>query len=184
MIPPTKAPGTPSHLRLDACRSAGTVRWFDQGRADHAREDVNVRIKQSQGQMQQDYTLHIDVPADREDGSFFRDGEVRQRLVEKRFKNVVIGGSREWMRCTADDVRTAVTELQKGLRLTGTHHETFQMRREQAEAVRKTYAYFHSIWKEDGDASPRFLWNAKMRFGKTFTAYQLAKKLDGCRPPR
>jgi hypothetical protein len=43
--------------------------------------------------------------------------------------------------------------------------------------VNKTHAYFHSIWKEDMHAVPRFLWNAKMRFGKTFTAYQLAKKL-------
>ena len=51
------------------------------------------------------------------------------------------------------------------------------MRREQAEAVNKTHAYFHSIWQEDMHAVPRFLWNAKMRFGKTFTTYQLAKKL-------
>jgi hypothetical protein len=55
------------------------------------------------------------------------------------------------------------------------------MRREQAEAVNKTHAYFHSIWKEDMHAVPRFLWNAKMRFGKTFTAYQLAKKLGAKR---
>ena len=45
----------------------------------------------------------------------------------------------------------------------------------------KTHAYFHSIWKEDMHAVPRFLWNAKMRFGKTFTAYQLAKKLGAKR---
>jgi hypothetical protein len=55
------------------------------------------------------------------------------------------------------------------------------MRREQAEAVKATHAYFHSIWKEDMHAVPRFLWNAKMRFGKTFTAYQLAKKLGATR---
>jgi hypothetical protein len=85
------------------------------------------------------------------------------------------------MRCSPDDVKTAVTELQKGLRLTGIHHETFQMRREQAEAVAKTHAYFHSIWTEDKNAVPRFLWNAKMRFGKTFTAYQFAKKIGAIR---
>ena len=68
-----------------------------------------------------------------------------------------------------------------GQKLTGTHHETFPMRREQAEAVNKTHAYFHSIWDEDMHAVPRFLWNAKMRFGKTFTAYQLAKKLGAKR---
>jgi hypothetical protein len=85
------------------------------------------------------------------------------------------------MRCNPVDVQTAVTELQLGLKLTGTHHETFAMRREQVEAVNKTHAYFHSIWKEDMHAVPRFLWNAKMRFGKTFTTYQLAKKLGAKR---
>ena len=52
---------------------------------------------------------------------------------------------------------------------------------EQRSAVEKTHAYFHSIWKEDMHAVPRFLWNAKMRFGKTFTTYQLAKKLGAKR---
>lgn len=144
-------------------------------------EDVNFRIRQSQGQMQQPYTLHVDELAEREDGTTFRDEDVRQRLVDKGFEKVVIGASREWMRCTPDDVKTAVTELQKGLRLTGTHHESFLMRREQAVAVDKTHAYFHSIWKENMHAVPRFLWNAKMRFGKTFTAYQLAKRLGAKR---
>jgi len=79
---------------------------------------------------------------------------------------------------TSTDVKTVLTELRTGNKLTGTHHETFPMRWEQAEAVNKTHAYFHSIWNEEMQAVPRFLWNAKMRFGKTFTTYQLAKKLE------
>ena len=55
------------------------------------------------------------------------------------------------------------------------------MRREQAAAVKVTHAYFHSRWEEDMRAVPRFLWNAKMRFGKTFTTYQLARKLGAKR---
>ena len=55
------------------------------------------------------------------------------------------------------------------------------MRREQAEAVKVTHAYFLSRWAEDMHAVPRFLWNAKMRFGKTFTTYQLARKLGAKR---
>ena len=141
------------------------------------RPDVNARIKQSQGQMQQAYTLHLDEPAERKDGSAFRDSDVRRRLTDKGFENVKIGSSREWMRCSPGDVKTALTELQSGLQLTGRHHETFGMRPEQKAAVAKTHAYFHSIWKEDMHAVPRFLWNAKMRFGKTFGTYQLAKKL-------
>ena len=140
-------------------------------------EDVNDRIRQSQGQMQQAYTLHINDVAEREDGSGFRDGEVRQRLIQKGFENVVIGASREWMRCSPADVKTAIAELKSGLRFTGTHHDSFPMRAEQAEAVEQTYAYYRSRWDQDAKAVPRFLWNAKMRFGKTFTSYQLARKL-------
>ena len=87
----------------------------------------------------------------------------------------------EWMRCTVKDVQTVLTELRTGQKLTGTHHETFPMRREQADAVERTFAYYQSIWAEDKKAVPRFLWNAKMRFGKTFTTYQLAKKVSAKR---
>jgi hypothetical protein len=145
------------------------------------RENVNERIRQSQGQMQQAYTLHVDTFAEREDGSTFRDNDVRRRLIGKGFENVVIGASREWMRCSPDDVKAAVVELKKGLRFSSSRSDDFPMRREQAEAVEQTLAYYRSRWAEDAKAVPRFLWNAKMRFGKTFTSYQLAKKLDGKR---
>ena len=123
------------------------------------------------------YRIELDEPADRTDGSTFTDHEVRAALVRKGFENPEL----EWMRCTVADVQTALTELRTGQRFTGTHHETFLLRPEQAEAVDKTHAYFHSIWKENMHAVPRFLWNAKMRFGKTFTTYQLAKKLGAKR---
>ncbi len=55
------------------------------------------------------------------------------------------------------------------------------MRPEQARAVEQTLSYFDSIWEEDPRAVPRFLWNAKMRFGKTFTTYQLAKRMGAKR---
>jgi hypothetical protein len=143
--------------------------------------DVNDRIRQSQGQMQQPYTLHVDELAEREDGSTFRDNDVRRRLIDKGFENVPIGSSREWMRCSPTDVKSAITELSKGLRFESARHESFSMRREQAEAVELTHAYYQSRWSEDPKSVPRFLWNAKMRFGKTFTGYQLAKKLEAKR---
>ena len=49
------------------------------------------------------------------------------------------------------------------------------MRPEQADAVQRTAAYF--LEHADDPHPPRFLWNAKMRFGKTFTAYQLARRV-------
>ena len=123
------------------------------------------------------YRIELNEPAERDDGTLFTDHHVRTALVNKGFANAEL----EWMKCAIADVRTVLTELRMGLQFTGTHHETFPMRWEQAEAVNKTHAYFHSIWKEDMHAVPRFLWNAKMRFGKTFSTYQLARKLGAKR---
>jgi hypothetical protein len=119
------------------------------------------------------YKIELDESAERNDGAIFTDHDVRATLVKKQFENTEL----EWMRCSLQDLKTVLTELRTGQQFTGTHHQTFQMRREQAEAVDKTFEYFHSIWSEDQHAVPRFLWNAKMRFGKTFTTYQLARKL-------
>ena len=123
------------------------------------------------------YRVELDEPVERVDGGIFSDHDVRAALIRKGFENTEL----EWMRCTVKDVKTVFTELRKGQRFTGTHHETFRMRREQAEAVKVTHAYYLSRWAEDMRAVPRFLWNAKMRFGKTFTTYQLAKKLGAKR---
>jgi len=123
------------------------------------------------------YRIELDESAARDDGTIFSDHHVRTALVKKGFENTEL----EWMRCSVADVKTVLTELRTGKKVTGTHHETFPMRREQVEAVNKTHTYFYSIWSEDMHAVPRFLWNAKMRFGKTFTSYQLAKKLGAKR---
>jgi hypothetical protein len=123
------------------------------------------------------YKIELEESSERDDGTVFTDHDVRAALVKKGFENAEL----EWMRCTRNDVKTVLTELRTGLKFTGTHSETFVMRAEQRAAVEKTHAYFHSIWKEDMHAVPRFLWNAKMRFGKTFTSYQLARKLGAKR---
>lgn len=123
------------------------------------------------------YKIELDESAVRDDGSIFSDHQVRAVLARKGFENPTL----EWMRCSVADLKTVLTELRTGQQLTGTHHETFPMRWEQAEAVDKTFDYYNSIWVENKNAAPRFLWNAKMRFGKTFTSYQLAKKLGAKR---
>lgn len=136
--------------------------------------DVKSRIEQQlKTAAIENYTIHLDESAECDGGSTFSDHQVRARLKAKGFANPQL----EWMQCTVADAATAITELRIGQQLAGTHHETFAMRPEQAAAVDKARAYFQSIWSEDADAAPRFLWNAKMRFGKTFATYQLAKKL-------
>ena len=162
-----------ARLRIYAWSTPDIPKYAGCLKVGQTTQDVNVRIKQSHGQAKLSYVLEVSEPADREDGSFFRDNLVRERLKAKEFENVEL----EWMRCTAEDVLTAIKELSTGQALTGTHHEDFTMRAEQATAVDRTANYYESIWAEDKGAVPHFLWNAKMRFGKTFAAYQLAKRL-------
>jgi hypothetical protein len=140
--------------------------------------DVKQRIaEQLKTAAIKNYKIELDESAERDDGSIFSDHEVRKALIKKKFDNPQL----EWMRCTVADVQTVLTELRTGQSFTGRHHEPFPMRAEQRTAVEKTHAYFVSRWAEDMHAVPRFLWNAKMRFGKTFTAYQLAKRLGAKR---
>ena len=48
--------------------------------------DVNTRIRRSQGVAKYNYTLEIDESAVRDDGTFFRDSTVRERLKQKGFE--------------------------------------------------------------------------------------------------
>jgi len=138
-------------------------------------QSVASRVKQQlQTAMVTNYTIRVNESAAASNGTTFSDHDVRARLSAKGFPKVDL----EWMTCTDVDVKVAIAELRAGTPYAGSHHETFVMRPEQADAVAKAHAYFQSIWKEDKHAVPRFLWNAKMRFGKTFAAYQLARKLE------
>ncbi|HEY5804843.1 MAG TPA: DEAD/DEAH box helicase family protein [Lysobacter sp.] len=151
---------------------------LNQLKVGQTTRDVKHRIaEQLKTAAIKNYKIELDEPAERGDGSIFSDHAVRAALVKKGFENTAL----EWVRCTVKDVKTVLTELRTGKKLTGTHYETFPMRKEQAEAVRLTHDYYRSRWGEDKRAVPRFLWNAKMRFGKTFTSYQLAKKLEAKR---
>jgi hypothetical protein len=125
----------------------------------------------------ENYRIEVDESAEREDGSMISDFEVRNALTRKGFENTTL----EWMRCTVKDVKAVIIALRERQTISGTRDQNFAVRTEQQAAVDKTFAYFQSIWSEDENATPRFLWNAKMRFGKTFTTYQLAKKLKAKR---
>lgn len=123
------------------------------------------------------YKIELDECAERENGTVFTDHEVRELLRKNGFSNA----EGEWVKCTVRDVKAALIAIRSGNKIAGKRDSNFPMRTEQRDAVEKTHAYYHSIWKEDMHAVPRFLWNAKMRFGKTFTTYQLAKKLGAKR---
>ena len=115
-------------------------------------------------------------PAMRSDGSCFTDKDLHAVLRRKGFRQLNEGEDRnEWFRCTVNDVKAAVYAVRNRTENVENRTNDFSMRPEQKEAVDKTEAYFRSAAAE---GYPKFLWNCKMRFGKTFAAYQLAKRMD------
>ena len=83
----------------------------------------------------------------------------------------------EWFKCSLKDVRSAINNIRERKISIESRGLNFKMRPEQKAAVEKTSDYFQSSIKENPKNKPHFLWNAKMRFGKTFASYQLAKKM-------
>jgi len=122
------------------------------------------------------YRIVLEESAMRNDGTVFTDHDVHRMLRVNGVKNP----EGEWFRGTVDQVRAAVISVRTGQLNEENRSQDFRMRPEQEAAVVKTAAYFASWRKERGNREkpPHFLWNAKMRFGKTFAAYQLARKMD------
>jgi hypothetical protein len=117
----------------------------------------------------------LDEPAVKDDNAEFTDHEVHETLVKAGIRRP--GG--EWFEATLDEVRAAIATVRSGEEYDAQRTDTFPMRPEQAEAVKLTARYFRA---HDGDERPpRFLWNAKMRFGKTFATYKLAKEMGWTR---
>lgn len=143
------------------------------------REDVNDRIKEQMHTGAIKYDLLFTESAVRPDGTCFTDHDVHNLLKRKGFKQLNAGDDKnEWFKCTKDDVLQAIKEVRTGMRFEGNRTEDFGMRAEQERAVNETYKYFRKMREEEPDSTPKYLWNAKMRFGKTFATYQLAKKMN------
>ena len=120
------------------------------------------------------YTIVFEESAMRNDGSSFTDHDIHRLLRKQGFANP----DGEWFKCTLKDLQKAIREVKTGERTEANRTLTFGMRPEQHAAVHKTIEYFNSFKLENTDRTPNFLWNAKMRFGKTFASYQLAKKMQ------
>ncbi|MDO8683321.1 MAG: GIY-YIG nuclease family protein [Armatimonadota bacterium] len=119
------------------------------------------------------YRIVLEEPAMRNDGTTFADHEIHRYLRSNGTKNP----ESEWFACSVETVKAAIIAVRAGKLNEENRSLDFKMRPEQVEAVEKTIAYFTSVKMERPDKTPHFLWNAKMRFGKTFAAYQLAKKM-------
>ncbi|MBO4445037.1 MAG: DEAD/DEAH box helicase family protein [Bacteroidaceae bacterium] len=111
-----------------------------------------------------------DIAMYRDDCTFFRDYDFHDYLTE--YKGIERNDHTEWFKIDGDALRRYFEEFasrdyqQKGL------HYSYKLRDEQQRAVEMTQAYLEAHHGEG-----KFLWNAKPRFGKTLTAYDLIRQM-------
>ena len=117
------------------------------------------------------------------DGGSFTDKRVHEKLVAMGYEQQYHQGKKtEWFKCSVSAVRAAWIAVCNRVDNVEQRTLDFKMRPEQSAAVEKTVRYYESAAMEKRiRRTPKFLWNAKMRFGKTFAAYQLAKRLGAKR---
>jgi hypothetical protein len=122
------------------------------------------------------YDLLLVQTATTLDGLTFTDKAVHASLKKAGVHNV----AGEWFEATKNEVVAAIEAVRAGTKLDSLKYKhSFGPRPEQQRALDLTAAHF--LANADPGNPPHFLWNAKMRFGKTFTTYQLAQKLGWTR---
>ena len=110
----------------------------------------------------------------------FNDGEVHSVLKRSGIKVRVFkteGGtkSKEWFVTDLETVKRAITAAKEGrsslyANEITTEQSPIQFRDEQRDAIEKTIRRFRT--------NNQYLWNAKMRFGKTLCALEVVKRMD------
>lgn len=119
------------------------------------------------------YEILLEENAMREDGTAFSDKDVHRHLKAQGIANP----EGEWFACDLDTVKAAIHAVRTRQLNVENRSQSFGMRPEQSAAVEKAARYFRSQDAAKGEKAPHFLWNAKMRFGKTFASYKLAQEM-------
>ena len=144
----------------------------------YTERDVATRIKEQLHTSAVPFKILYQESAMREDGSVFTDKDIHRIIESRGFKQLnAAEDNNEWYNCSLNDVKAAIVELKTGKITADSRIAAFRMRPEQQVAVKRTVEYFTKSKYDEPDRAPKFLWNAKMRFGKTFAAYQLARKM-------
>ena len=144
----------------------------------YTERDVETRVWEQMHTSGVKYRILLKESAMRSDGSCFSDHDVHAVLSRRGIRRLHAGEDKnEWFYCNVAQVRSAIEEVRTGKLSDGNRTATFKMRPEQQVAVKRTMEYFAAAKADEPNRIPKFLWNAKMRFGKTFASYQLAKKM-------
>ena len=151
--------------------------WAHKGwlKVGYTTRTAEIRVREQNQTSHVKFKIVLERSAMRKDGSTFDDRLVRDILRKDHIPNP----EGEWCVCGVREVEKAIAAAVAGKDNMMERTEDFEMRPEQKRAVEKTSAYFNAFRKDPSNRGliPHFLWNAKMRFGKTFTAYQLALRM-------
>ena len=121
------------------------------------------------------YEIIYETSAIRSDGTSFIDKDIHKYLRKQGKRNP---NNSEWFECSISDLQAAVLAIKENRQNIESRTFNFGLRPEQRQAIDKAKNYFINSYEENPNKVPHFLWNAKMRFGKTFTTYQLAKEMS------
>ena len=140
----------------------------------YTERDVRERVREQENSPETP-RIPFEAAASTEDGESFSDRDVHEaleRLGAYRLTREESGARSEWFEATVDEIRRAWSLVHTKGRSEAPLR--FRMRPEQERAVEAAATHFRS---HPDSRDRHFLWNAKMRFGKTFAAYQLAREM-------
>lgn len=167
-----------SHPKIYAYEHIGVESQKGYIKVGYTVRDVEARVYEIEHTSGVPYRILESWNAMKNDGSCFTDHDVHNVLRKKGFRQLKEGEDKnEWFKCGINDVKAAVIAVKMGTENKENRTQTFTMRPEQKQAVEMTMKYFKSAYEENSGRTPKFLWNAKMRFGKTFASYQLARNM-------
>ena len=139
--------------------------------------DVNTRIQQQTGTAGLQPELLFKRNAIRNDGELFHDRELHAYYRLRGIKRTILNNqASEWYYFgdvnLAEEMTDDYISLDYDAVQISEKETDYILRAEQAQAVQSTLEYF-----QNPTHGTEFLWNAKPRFGKTLSTYDLVRKL-------
>ena len=169
----TTAPAVPKIYAYTTPEIARHDGWTKIG---YTEQDVRERIKQQTHTADVQWHLEWSGNATWEHhAGTFRDTDFHAYLEKQGIEREP---KKEWFKISGEDSHQQFYRFRDTDGVLDAHGTaSYTLRAEQRRAVEQTSAFARANWDEAGECGGEFLWNAKPRFGKTLTAYDLCRKL-------
>lgn len=147
------------------------VGWVKIGYTE--KQSVEARIKQQTHTSDTAWNLEWKKTAvyDDSSGDTFKDTDFHVYLRKNNIENKK---NTEWFKFTGEKSKSMLIDFKENRGMISSSNSVipYKLRAEQVQAVNQTIEYFKT------HKNPEFLWNAKPRFGKTLSVYDLCKQLN------